>query len=337
VHGVALLDDASLSGPAGGQVIYTLTISNTGNVVDIFDLQVIGNVWMTTLSSQVVTLGAGGSQEVAVTVLIPPGAVDQDTDTVNITATSQGDSSKTDSAVLTTTSVSTPVFGIALSGDNSLSGPVGGQVIYTLTISNTGNVVDTFNLLATGNSWTTTLSYQVVTLAAGDSQVVNVKVLIPASAGDQETDTVNITATSQSDISKSDSATFATTSVSVPSYGVVLSPDDSLSGLAGGQVTYTLTIGNTGNVVDTFDLLPSGNIWTTTLSSQVVTLAAGGSQVMNVTVLIPASATVFESDQISIQATSRHDNRKNDNVVLTTVAIDQNAELYLPIVMLKSP
>ncbi|MFN2118038.1 MAG: hypothetical protein ACK2T4_07090, partial [Candidatus Promineifilaceae bacterium] len=41
---------------------------------------------------------------VTVTVAIPPGTASQDSDIVAITATSQGDSSKTDTAVFTTIS-----------------------------------------------------------------------------------------------------------------------------------------------------------------------------------------------------------------------------------------
>jgi len=334
--GVGLSPDQANHGSAGQTVAYTLWITNTGHMADDFDLTATGQTWTTTLSTSLVSLAPSASAVFTASVAIPPGAADQETDSVNITATSQGDSSKTASAALTTTSVSTPVHGVALSDDDSLSGPAGGQVIYTLTISNTGNVVDIFDLLPTGNGWTTTLSSQVVTLAAGGSQEVTITVLIPPGAVDQETDTVNITATSQGESSVTASAVLTTTSVSAPVYGVALSGDDSLSGPTGGQVIYTLTISNTGNVVDTIDLLPTGNSWTTTLSTQVVTLAAGGSQEVTITVLIPPAAAPLSSDQVSIQASSRHDGSKNDTVVLTTFSIDQFARIYLPIVMLNT-
>jgi Flp pilus assembly secretin CpaC len=86
-------------------------------------------------------------------------------------------------------------------------------VVYTVAITNTGNVVDTVNLLAAGNAWATTLSSPSVTLAAGESQSVTVGVSIPLSATDQETDTATVTATSQGDLSKTDSAVLATTAI----------------------------------------------------------------------------------------------------------------------------
>jgi hypothetical protein len=334
--GVTLSPDQAKPGSAGQTVTYTLWITNTGHTSDGFNLTTSGQTWATHLSTSLVNLPPSASDSFTVAVEIPSSAADHEIDTVTVTATSQGDASMTDSAALTTTSISTPIYGVSLSNGESLSGPVGKQVLYTLTITNTGNVVDTFNLLATGNSWTTTLSSKMVTLAAGGSQSVTITVLIPPDAVDQATDTVNISATSQGDNSKTDSAVFTTTGVAAPVYGVTLSGDETLSGPAGGQVLYTLTITNTGNVVDTFDLLATGNSWTTTLSSKMVTLAAGSSQGLTITVLIPSGVFVGESDQVTIQATSRHDSTKQDSVVLTTLSANQLAKIYLPIIVLNT-
>ena len=211
LYGVNLSPDDTLTGMAGQTLTYTLGITNTGSMTDSFDLTATGQTWTTTLSTSQVSLAPSASTVFSVTVTIPPGAVDQETDTVFITATSQGDSSKTDSVTLTSTSVSTPVYGVALSADDSLSGLAGWQVIYTLTLTNTGNVVDTFDLLASG-IWTTTVSAQVVTLMAGGRQAVTITVSIPPGAADLETDTVTITATSQGDGSKNDTAVLTTVS-----------------------------------------------------------------------------------------------------------------------------
>ncbi len=107
------------------RVTYTLTITNNGSVADSFDLTAAGQSWTSTLSAAVLNLAPAASTTFTVDVAIPPGAADQATDGVTITATSQGDSSKTDSALLTTTSVVAPVYGVALSGDDALSGAPG--------------------------------------------------------------------------------------------------------------------------------------------------------------------------------------------------------------------
>jgi hypothetical protein len=227
-------------------------------------------------------------------------------------------------------------YGVDLSPNQANHGLAGQTVAYTLWITNTGHMADDFDLTATGQTWTTTLSTSLVSLAPSASAVFTASVAILPGAADQETDSVNIIATSKGDSNKTALAVLTTTSVSTPVYGVALSDDYSLSGPAGGQVIYTLTISNTGNVVDIFDLLPTGNSWMTTLSSQVVTLAAGDSQEVTITVLIPPAAAALASDQVSIQASSQHDGSKNDTVVLTTFSIDQFARIYLPVVMLNT-
>jgi uncharacterized membrane protein len=206
-------------------------------------------------------------------------------------------------------------------------------VIYTVTATNTGTMTDSIDLAASGYNWTTTLSTSQLTLGPSASKDFTVTVEIPPGAADQESDMVTISATSQGDNSKSASAVLTTTSITAPAYGVALSADDSLSALAGEQVIYSLSVTNTGSAADTFDLLASGNSWTTTLSAQAVTLAAGDSQDVAVTVAIPSTAAELASDQVSIQATSRHDSSKTDTAVLTTVSTGPPARIYLPIVV----
>ncbi|MCL4263291.1 MAG: DUF4397 domain-containing protein [Anaerolineae bacterium] len=97
-------EDADLSGDAGTTVTYTVWVTNTGNVEDTFDLTATG-VWDATPSVASVTLAAGGTTSVMVTVDIPAGVEDGDMDVTTFTATSQSDASATDSVDLTTTAV----------------------------------------------------------------------------------------------------------------------------------------------------------------------------------------------------------------------------------------
>jgi hypothetical protein len=70
-------------------------------------LAVTGNNWNTTLSESSVSLNAGNSATIMVTVNIPAIATDGAMDTVTVMATSQGDGAVSDSATLTTTAVVT--------------------------------------------------------------------------------------------------------------------------------------------------------------------------------------------------------------------------------------
>jgi uncharacterized membrane protein len=105
--------EAELSGEPGTSVEYTVWITNTGNAQDTFDLMVSGNSWDTMPSMGGVTLGAGESASVMVTVDIPGDADDGDMDAATFTATSQSDGTATASVDLTTTAV-IPTFHLYL-------------------------------------------------------------------------------------------------------------------------------------------------------------------------------------------------------------------------------
>ena len=99
---------ASGSGAPGSVVSYEVTITNTGDGSDTFDLTVSGYAWATTISDNSVTLGAGESAVVTVEVTIPGDAADGDMDTVTVTATSSGDPGVSDSHDITTTASTAP-------------------------------------------------------------------------------------------------------------------------------------------------------------------------------------------------------------------------------------
>ncbi|MBX3059023.1 MAG: choice-of-anchor J domain-containing protein [Anaerolineae bacterium] len=107
-------------------------------------------------------------------------------------------------------------FGVEVAAeDDALSGDAGTTVTYTVWITNTGNVEDTFVLTATG-VWNATPSAASVTLAAGASTSVMVTVDIPANAADAETDVTTFTATSQADDTATASVALTTTAVVPP-------------------------------------------------------------------------------------------------------------------------
>jgi hypothetical protein len=102
-------------------------------------------------------------------------------------------------------------FGVELTADDATGvGAPGDVVTYTLQITNTGNVEDTFDLTASG-SWAATLSDTSVTLGAGESATVTVSVTIPPGTADGDSDVTTVTATSTNDPSVSDSVTLTTT------------------------------------------------------------------------------------------------------------------------------
>ena len=98
-------EEAELSGEPGSSVSYTVWITNTGNAADTFDLAISDNEWDAMPSAASVMLEPGESTWVMVTVDIPAGTGDGETDIATFNAISQTDDTVSDSVVLTTTAV----------------------------------------------------------------------------------------------------------------------------------------------------------------------------------------------------------------------------------------
>lgn len=104
VYGVTVEpSSATGNGDPGDTITYTLQVANAGNVGDTFSLGYTGpSTWTVSLSSAVLSLGAGAGTSVEVYVGIPSGAVAGSSGVVTVTVTSQATPVATDSSVLTT-------------------------------------------------------------------------------------------------------------------------------------------------------------------------------------------------------------------------------------------
>jgi hypothetical protein len=110
VYGLSLSPDSSGSGPPGAMVIHTLTMTNTGNVADIYDLAAGGYTWATSLSASAVVLDPGASASVQVMVQIPLMASPGASDSTTITVTSRGNPGTSGMATMTTLVSASPVY-----------------------------------------------------------------------------------------------------------------------------------------------------------------------------------------------------------------------------------
>lgn len=325
-YGVKLyVPDNTLSGRAGGSISYYISITNTGNVNDTYDLTFSGNTWQATVTSPV-SVAAGGTITREVKISIPLAVSHGMTDTVTVTATSTGDprTPKASASLSLTTTALT--YGVNLwVSDNTLMGDAGTTVIYDLNIKNTGTVDDSYTLTLSGNTWSTTLD-ATVAVTAGMTVSRPVAVSIPAAATSGKSDRVTITATSLGDPLTPPVSTSLSLVTTVSTYGVRLTltvPDDSLSGAPGNPVKYTLTVQNIGNVPDTYEVTASGNKWTTTITPTSVSLAPGASfTTLEVSVAIPSAALHDEKDVVTITAYSGNPltPRASASLPLTTTA-----------------
>ncbi len=208
VYGLLLSPSAvAQTGLPGTVVTYTLALTNTGNITDVFSFTA-DTTWDVTLPAPV-TLAAGAAADVVVTVEIPADAAGGANDTAVLTATSAGGSALMAESSLTTTAAN--AYALALSpASDAQTGLPGTVVTYTLTLTNAGNTADTFALSASGNVWDVMLP-PTVTVAAGDATTLLVVVMIPTSAPDGSRDEVVITAVSNGDVGQTASSTLVTT------------------------------------------------------------------------------------------------------------------------------
>ncbi|MCP4358554.1 MAG: choice-of-anchor B family protein [Chloroflexi bacterium] len=314
-YNVTLPPDTTYAAVPGEQVTYTLSIANTGDFTDTYDVTLNAN-WVTNITTTTVDLMPGQAVNFNVMVDVPINAVPGDMDTAVITATSQNNS-PTSAAVNLTTLL--PLYGVAIDTETtSLSGNLGDVLNYTVWVTNTGNVTDTYDL-ALNSGWSSSLSSNQLSVQPANSTAVTAHITVPsnAAAGDLDTATLDITSQMDSIIS----ATISLTTTANAFYAIsAVAEDDTLGTLPGQTVTYTLHLTNTGNLTDTFDLAVAG-VWNATLSASDVTLIPGEASMTTVWVDIPPSALSNEADMTSFTATSQSDNSANSLVQLTTTAV----------------
>jgi hypothetical protein len=104
-YGVDLSASQVLTGLVGTTVTYTLQITNTGDVADVYTITTSGNAWPTTLSQGSIVLDPGATAMMMAFVDVPAGASNNDTDTATVLATSQGDPVVSDTMTLMTIAV----------------------------------------------------------------------------------------------------------------------------------------------------------------------------------------------------------------------------------------
>jgi hypothetical protein len=184
---------------AGATATYEFTVTNQTASSQSYDLELSGNDWPTTIvTSSPINIGAGASATVEVEVDVPAGTPAGERDMFNLWARQVGDDQKVARGMGVTTSLGgDEEYGVDLTvDDDTKSGIEGATVTYTLTVTNTGTVADSFELALAGNLWPTTLSAtNTGSLDPGASTTITVDVVV----GSEAMDMVTVTATSDTD------------------------------------------------------------------------------------------------------------------------------------------
>jgi len=183
------------------------------------------------------------------------------------------------------------------------SGLNGATLDYIVTVSNTGNVADTYSLTATDDAgWSPSVSPASLTMPPRENRTATLTVTVPLSAIGCTSDNVTVTATGTG---VSDLEICIAHAMIVRGVEVSISPVEN-SGPPGTTVTFTVTVKNEGNVSDTYSLTTADNAgWGRTISPSSLSLAAGAFGTTTLTVTIPTEAENCMRDIVTVTATSQ--------------------------------
>ena len=143
------------SAASGSTVTYTLRISNTGVVDDAYTVKLGPAKWLT--SADVTTtaqISPSAAVDVQINVAIPPTAYGNQSDNVTVTLASVATPAQSATVLLTTSALA--VYSTTLSADApGKADYVGHTVMYTVRVTNTGNLTDTYAFSYNHNGWAT--------------------------------------------------------------------------------------------------------------------------------------------------------------------------------------
>jgi parallel beta-helix repeat protein len=292
----------------GEMLDYTVTITNMGNVDDTYDLTATDNEsWDVSIASSI-TVPAFENKTTKLTVTIPEDAVPCTKDNIRIVATSRENVlvSAEDSCVAHVKLIRIVTLSISPSYQ---SGKPGELLSYAVTVKNWGNVVDSYILEVTDTAgWGPTLSEnQLDDFLQSENRTITLGVVVPSGATGCTVDSIFVTAISMENSLVRGSGNCQAHATIVRGVEISVSPEHQ-SGPPGTTFNYTITVKNTGNVLDTYDLSVSDNAnWGPTVSPMTLTLAAGASDKATLSVTIPENAEHCMQDNLLVVATSISD------------------------------
>ncbi|MBB2149313.1 T9SS type B sorting domain-containing protein [Pedobacter gandavensis] len=350
--GITLTKTGPAATISGSEMVYTIIAGNTGlsnatalSITDAVPV-LLSNVSWTSVASGAAVINTGGSGTGNALILngdIPTGASNLITITVKGTVDPAYQGNLTNTAVATpsepgtvpvnasTTSIisKTPVLAIAKNGPGTIA--AGQEIIYTLSISNTGKanadnatITDAIPANITGVSWQAVANgaASVVSGATGNTNNLAINANVPAGAGNTILVTIKGTVSpsataalvNKATITPSEpgtvpaSSTVTTNMTSISSVSLIKTGPSQIS--AGQSVTYTLLAGNNGpsdarslQIADAVPAGLTGVTWSvaTQGTAAVTTGATGTGNQVQVTGDIPAGA----ANQILVTITGK--------------------------------
>ncbi len=211
--GVEVIPSPTASGYPGDAVTMMFQVKNLGNGQDSFHLtaSIDDPGWQFNMepASDTALLASNKRAYINITVQVPVDSLYNDYALVNLRAESNADSSVSDEEDQMISTLH--AAGLELTGpDSAIKGHPGGIAQATLSLKNTGNGPDTFTFIVSATpDWD--LDMATGTLAGvryGEARNFTVDLIIPTSASIGEEVEIEVTASSASDASKTDSVTY---------------------------------------------------------------------------------------------------------------------------------
>jgi uncharacterized membrane protein len=305
------ISPTSKSGLPGSTLTYTVTVTNTGTVSDTCMLEKSDNSgWSLSLDNTSLTVPRNENRTTTLRVTIPDNAENCTRDNITVTATS-ADNTVKDNASCIAHAILDIRRGVEVSitpAENS--GKPGDNVTFTVTVTNTGNVSDNYNLAAVSENtgWVAKLADNLISLAADSSENVILTVTIPLAAENNDNTVVTVTATSSENVAIENSATCVAhclVGAAPTGRGVqVTISENSKSGKPGDELSFTVVVTNTGTGTDTFSVTAEDTEnWAPTVSPGLFSIGAGAPRSATLRIIIPSTAADGASTTITVTAT----------------------------------
>ncbi|UCG69180.1 MAG: hypothetical protein JSV09_15585, partial [Thermoplasmata archaeon] len=274
------------------------------------------------LSIDAISLPGNGSSSFELSVSIPQ-PEKEEIYQINITATSLHDASKSD----TLTIPAFVVFMVSVECENNEHYTVKEvYTFYTITVTNNGEEDDDYYLNHdwAPSGWSAFLSPSSLSIPAGESKNATLKVKPNNIEEYGRTMSIEVWATSQSNINVTDRVSTFTTYIIA---GLSLSSEIEYIDIGVGENrTIEITIENKCEYQDSFLLIISstGDIYAN-LSLNNITLPGKTEAPFNFTISIPKSIE-DEVCQINITAISLHDSSKSDSLIFTANIVSPDSD-----------
>jgi uncharacterized membrane protein len=322
--GVALAPDRSASAGPDAPVIYTHTLTNTGNVTTTYTLNVtsVPGGWSAPLvtSEDLTDVPPAATRAVTLTVQTPPLEPAGGPFDIVLQAAAQGAPTVTASVTDSTTIIGADAarFTPENAAQSLTAGTDPVTATYALNLFNTGNTTISYTLsldpASLPDGWTASvIPTTTVVLAPSlvSSTPVTVSVIAPAGASGQQV--VQVRASSGAGGPVLASATLTTTINAAVTD--LLTPDLNISDARPGEtVIYTHTLRNIRGVEDTYLLsliTPFG--YEATITPPSVTLPAGATRLIAVAISVPTIAQAGTIITTTLTATSASDSDVTDS------------------------